>query len=138
MRFAILIVAGAGVGALAAFAIPMSAIQSASSTMETYGAAAGRIPHDLADLNPIRMAYDLVAQRIREGNTPEQLGFKPSSVTFKPIEMPTSSFDFRQNRYSGNGLYSGMAAQIEQNNRRMEDMRIYAQNPAAWHGAPPH
>jgi hypothetical protein len=114
MRFALLVVAGAGIGALAAFAIPTSAIQSASSTIQDYGTAAGRTPHDLADLNPIRMAYDVVVQRIREGNTPEQLGFKSSPLTFKPVVMPTSSFDFSQNRYS------------------------YAQNPAGWHGTPPH
>jgi hypothetical protein len=114
MRFAFLVVAGAGVGALAAFAIPTSTVQSASSTIEAYGTAVGHLPHDLADLNPIRMAYDVVAQRIREGNTPEQLGFKPSPLTLKPFVMPTSSFDFNQNRYPG----------------------TYAQNPAAWRGAP--
>jgi hypothetical protein len=118
MRFVFLIAAGAGVGAVAAFALPMSVVQSASSTIETVGIAAGRIPHDLADLNPIRMAYDVVQRRIREGNTPEQLGFKPSPVTYKPIVMPTSSFDFNR---SGNGIYSGVAAQ----------------NPAAWRDATP-
>ena len=138
MRFAFLVATAAVVGAVAAFATPASLILSASLTIDAVSTKAGHIPHDLADLNPIRLAYDVVAQRIREGDTPEQLGFKPSPVTFKPFVMPTSSFDFNQYRYSGNGIYSGMAAEIEQNNRRMEDMRIYAQNPAAWHGAPPH
>ena len=127
MRFVVLIAAGACVGAVAAFALPMSVVQSASSTVETVGIAAGHVPHDLADLNPIRLAYDEVMQRVREGNTPEQLGFKSSPVTFKLYEMPTSSFNFNRDRYSGNGIYSGMAAQIEQNNRRMEE-----------HGVPPH
>lgn len=137
MRFVVLI-AGACVGAAAAFALPMSVVQSASSTIETVGAAAGHIPHDLADLNPIRLAYDAVMQRVREGNTPEQLGFKSSSVTIKPFAMATAPFDFHHDGYSGNGIYSGMAAEIGQNNRRMEDMRRYAQNPTGWHGAPPH
>ena len=120
MRFAFLIAAAAGFGAAAAFATPASFILSASLTIDAVSAKAGQIPHDLADLNPIRLAYDVVAQRIREGNTPEQLGFKPSPVTFKPFVMPTSSFDLNQNRYAGNGIDSGMAAQIGQNNRRMD------------------
>src|SRR5271155_3285401 len=113
MRFLFLIAAGAGVGALAAFAIPANVVQSTSSTIEEYGTAAGHLPHDLADLNPIRMAYDVVAKRIRQDNTPEQLGFKPSAVTFKPFVIS-----------------SGMAAQIDPNNRRMEDVHIYPRNPA--------
>jgi hypothetical protein len=122
MRFALLMAVGACVGAVAAFTLPMSVVQSTSSSIETVGTAAGHIPHDLADLNPVRLAYDAVMQRVREGNTPEQLGFKSSSVTDKPFVMPTSSFD---GGYSGTGIYSDA-----------EDVRRYAQNPTGWHGAP--
>jgi hypothetical protein len=114
MRY-VLLIAGACVGAVAAFAIPMGVVQSATSTIETVGIAAGRIPHDLAALNPIQTAYDVVQRRIRQGNTPEQLGFKPSAVTIKPFVMSAASFD----------------------NRRMEDTRIGVQNPSGWHGVPP-
>jgi hypothetical protein len=115
MRFAFVIAAAAGIGAVAAFATPASFIQSASYTIDAYRAKAGHIPHDLADLNPIRLAFDVVQQRIREGNSPEQLGFKPSAVTFKPFVMPTTSFDDNRERYR----------------------LVYARDPAGWHSAPP-
>ena len=92
MRVALLMAAAAGVGAAAAFAVPASVLQSASFTIETYGAAAGQIPHQLADLNPIRLAFDVVQKRIREGNTPEQLGLKPQPVVLKPFVMPNGLY----------------------------------------------
>ena len=31
-----------------------------------------------------------------------------------------------------------LASQIQENNRRMQDMAAFARNPAGWHGMPPH
>jgi len=111
MRFALLIAAGAVVGAVAAFTVPDDVLLSASSSIATVSDAAGQLPHALDDLNPIRLAYDEVQKQIREGRTPEQLGFKPSAVTVTPFVMPNSSFDFNRNS-------------------RRVDMRAFAQTPA--------
>lgn len=34
--------------------------------------------YEIADLNPIRAAYDFVSAKIQVGTTPEELGFHPS------------------------------------------------------------
>ena len=31
-----------------------------------------------------------------------------------------------------------LASQIQESNRRMQDMAAFTRNPAAWHGMPPH
>jgi hypothetical protein len=137
MRFVVLVGVAAGAGALAIFAIPASFLQapasflqSAASDMHAATAQLGQMHFTLADLNPLRADYDFMMQRVRAGQTPDQLGFHGSKVTFAPIAIPRSNFNFNPGPYSGNGIYSGMANHMPQN--------IYAQDPMAWHAPAPH
>ncbi|HEY6257742.1 MAG TPA: hypothetical protein VIY51_18325 [Xanthobacteraceae bacterium] len=96
----------------------------------------------LADINPLK-AYETVRQEITSGHIGDSLNLgssKPlASVSFPKIEnlglgnkLKIDEGQFKR------AWASGMASQIQQNNRRMEDMSAFARNPGAWHGMPPH
>jgi hypothetical protein len=93
----------------------------------------------IADLNPIRAAYDVVGQKVQAGTTPEQLGFHPSPVV---LQTPDPKIWSGGGLTLDPGLRNGWAQTIVQQtrdfNNRMEDMRNYGRNPAGWHGPPPH
>jgi len=99
MKFAIQVAAALGVGAVAAFAIPSNVLDSSLSTAQALGDRAAEIK--LVDLNPLRAIYDWEMERVRKGETPEELGFHPSTVTTPPYSFASPNFDMRQ----GNGRY---------------------------------
>jgi hypothetical protein len=93
----------------------------------------------IADLNPIRAAFDLVKTRVQAGTTPEDLGFHGSPVVVTmpdPKNWPGPSFTLDPSQR--NGWAQTAAQQTRAFNNHMEDIRNYAHNPAGWHGVPPH
>jgi hypothetical protein len=93
----------------------------------------------IADLNPIRAAYDTVQAKIQSGVTPEELGFHPSAVSATlpdPKNWPGVGLTLSPGMQ--NGWASTVTAQMRENSNRMQDLANYARNPAAWRGMPPH
>ena len=93
----------------------------------------------IADVNPIRAAFDVVKAKVQAGTTPEELGFHGSPVVLTmpdPKNWPGAGFTLDPSLR--NGWSQSIVQQTRQFNNRMEDMRNYASNPAGWRGAPPH
>ncbi len=92
------------------------------------------------EINPIRAIYDNV---MRQVTSPEDSSARLERLGFQGSAVPTPDFSAMQNAMSKlpagipNGFGANIAAQTQQFNNRMEDMRNYARNPAAWHGPPP-
>lgn len=88
--------------------------------------------------NPVD-AYNRVLPQIIKGSTPEDLGFHGSAVTIPPGSFRSlNSGPPNASAIGQSGFASGITAQAQQNNNRMQDLANYARNPSAWHGAPPH
>lgn len=143
MRFVVLVVGGAAAGALAVGAERMMVPQN-SQMFQAVRALAGNVTSiKLADLNP-RKAYDEVMRKVTSGSLSNSFNFGTSA----PGIASSPSFSKVGNLGLGGKLQideasfkrawaSGIASQIQQNNRRMQDMSTYARNPTGWHGAPP-
>jgi hypothetical protein len=136
MRFVVWLIGAAAVG-LAAGAGITKIIPIAQVSLASESAGGEVSPLDV--LSPVRAAYDAVKAKITAGTSPEQLGFHPSTVSFKPLD-PTKlpGFGFSVSPGAQNGWAQTIAAQTRNFNNQMEDMRNYARNPAGWHGPPPH
>jgi hypothetical protein len=153
MRFLVLVVGGAAVGALSVGGVrtmvpPNSqmfqAVQSQmAQAVHALGGDMGKL--ELGNLgainiNPLK-AYEDVRHQIASGNfgSPIDLGaMKP--VSFSKIDVSKlgvgSDFNF-DNASMKRAMVSGWNSQIQQNNNRMQDIRAYSRNPSGWHGAPP-
>jgi hypothetical protein len=153
MRFLVLVVGGAAVGALSVGGVrtmvpPNSqmfqAVQSQmAQAVHALGSDMSRLElGKLGDINinPLK-AYEDVRHQIASGNfgSPIELGsMKP--VSFSKIDVSKlgvgSDFNF-DNASMKRAMVSGWNSQIQQNNNRMQDIAAYSRNPAGWHGAPP-
>ena len=137
MRIALLaigtLVAGTGAGVNSGvFPIPPQTLQAIR--------ALGGDPSQLKTIEvaPIRAVYDNVARQIATPEDPRaRLGY-PGPVVVEPNVSAMGTFVNRPLPGVPNGLGANVAAQTRQFNDRMRDLRAYAGNPAAWHGAPPH
>jgi len=136
MKFALLVAGTAGFAMLAVFAIPGTVVGSASVGFHHVVERSGFAQVSLADLNPLRAIFDYEKRRIQTPLTPEQLGFHPSPpMTFSPIAIvPPQSLKLDLSQSFGQQAQM----QIEQNNRRMQDMQAYARDPTHWVGPPPN
>jgi len=92
------------------------------------------------EINPIRAIYDNV---MRQVTTPEDNNARLERLGFHGSAVPPADFSAMQNAMSKplpgvpNGFGANIAAQTQQFNNRMEDLRNYGRNPAGWHGPPP-
>jgi hypothetical protein len=91
-------------------------------------------------INPIRVIYDSV---MRQVSSPQDSNARMECLGFHASPVSIPDFTAVQNLMSKlpampNNLGADIAAQNKQFNDRMEDLRTYANNPAAWHGPPPH
>ena len=90
----------------------------------------------LLDVHPIRSVYDSVMRQITSQEPDTRLGLR---------ETPLPSPDFTKALHAmgkpvpvmPNGFAKGIGAETNQFNSHMEDVRNFARNPGAWHGAPP-
>ena len=131
----IVLIAAAGIAALAGGAaaafLPAAQISEAARQLSNSG-------YSIADLNPIRAAYDVVKTRIQIGTTPEQLGMHASPPLKFAID-PDTWQALTSTPVSGipNGWAQNVAARTNALNARMEDVRNFARNPSGWRGAAP-
>jgi hypothetical protein len=126
MKRLLLVVVAAGAGALTMLAIPTSFVSTASGELREIR---------LVDLNPFRAIFDSGQRQIRAGMTPEQLGLHPSVVNVSPMTLPPPAslkLDL------GRAFEDQAESQIQQNDRRMQDMQAYTRNPSQWSGPRPH
>jgi len=131
----IIFIAAAGIAALAGGAaaafFPSAQISQTAQQLSNSG-------YTIANLNPIRAAYDIVKTKIQIGTTPEQLGMHASPPLNFAIDpkiwegISSTPISGMQNNWGQN-----IAAQTNQFNNRMEDMRNAARNPAGWRGPSP-
>jgi hypothetical protein len=126
MKFVLLVVAAAGAGALATFAVPTLLFSAASDQLRQIR---------LTDLSPFRAIYDMEKQQIQPGLTPEQLGIHRSPITISPITLPPP----QSLKLDLSHAFEAQAElQIQQNERRMRDMQAYGRDPMHWEGPPPN
>src|SRR5215472_9678298 len=128
MRFVVLLVGGVAAGALAVGA-ERTMVPQNGQMFEAVRALGGNVANiKLADLNP-RKAYDDVVRKVTSGSLSNSFNFGtsapaiPSSTSLlkvddlglgKKLQIDQASFK--------RAWASGIASQIQQNNRRMQDM----------------
>jgi len=126
MKRLLLIVFAAGAGALTVLAIPSHFVSTTSGELREIR---------LVDLNPLRAIFDSEQQQIHAGMTPEQLGIHTSVVTVSPMTLPPPAslkLDL------GRAFEAQAESQIQQNDRRMQNLQAYTRNPSQWSGPPPN
>jgi hypothetical protein len=86
MRFGILIFAAAAAGGLVAVVIPPTSLQTASPAAQSFAGG-----NTVADLNPLRAAYDGEQAEINAVQTPQSMGSKPApgSIPSIPTRQPS-------------------------------------------------
>jgi hypothetical protein len=148
MRFVVLVVGGAAIGALSVGGVrtmvPQNAqiFQAVQSQMSRAVHALGGDMSKLGDINinPLK-AYEDVRHQIASSNFGSPINFG----SMKPVSFPKVD---ASNLGLGNKLHldegamkramaAGWSSQIQQNNNRMQDISAYGRNPTGWHGAPP-
>jgi hypothetical protein len=148
MRFVLLVVGGAAIGALSVGGVrtmvpqnsPM--LQAVQSQMSQAVHALGGDMSGLGDINinPLK-AYEDVRHQIASSNFGAPIDFG----SMKPISFPkvdVSNLGLGNKLHLDEGamkraMVSGWSSQIQQNNNRMQDISAYSRNPTGWHGAPP-
>lgn len=118
MKFAVLVIAAAGIGGVAAVAVPSTVLDSGASEVQAFGTRISEFK--LRDLNPLRAIYDWEMQEIAKQRTPEELGFHTQSTAeFRHIDP---------DQLMG-------PVDVTGSSRRMEDLS--ARNRANWRSPPP-
>ena len=141
MRFVVLVVGGVATGALSVGAVRSIVPQNSQMFQAVRALGSDMANFKLGDINPLK-AYEDVKRQITSGNIAGSLNLG------SPVSIPSFSSPNIGNLGLGNSLHidnaemsrafaAGLNSQIQQNNRRMEDISAYARNPMAWHGAPP-
>jgi hypothetical protein len=137
MRFILLVAGAAATGALSAVGIQTVFPQGTAQAVKAVGDSVADFK--LADLNPVRAAYDKVAREIASPDPAGRLGLPPGSpVTAKPID-PTI---FKPFKIDNEGIQRAWAQDInrrvQQDMNRARDWQAFGRNPAGWRGPPPH
>jgi len=93
----------------------------------------------LGDIDPLK-AYEDVKRQITSGNLSGSLNLGSApNVTFPKLgDLSVGNKMQLDEGAIRRAIGAGINSQIQQNNRRMEDISAYARNPTAWHGLPPH
>ncbi len=140
MRFAVLVVGAVALGAASVGAVRVFVPQN-SQMFGAVRALGGDVTNiKLADINPLK-AYETVKREITSGDIGNSLNLGPSNPV--PAFSSPSHFNVGSKLQIDDASIkrawaSTINNQIQQNNRRMEDMSAYARNPTGWHGLPPH
>jgi hypothetical protein len=124
MKIVVLVAAALG-GALATIAVPPTLIAASHEFRQVR----------LSDLNPFRAIFDSGRQRNRAGMTSEEQGVHAPAIGSKlGTLVPPASLKLDL----GRAFEAQAQTQIQQNNRRMGDMPVYANNPLTWFSSPPN
>jgi hypothetical protein len=100
-----------------------------------------KIGFSLADLNPLRLIYDEVMKQATSNANSASFAVGTPMPQIDWSKTPTMNSTFNTGFSPANmARINGetIASQNRLFNDRMQDMRNYANNPAGWHGAPPH
>jgi len=138
MRFVMLVLIGAGTGAVSMTA--MQTLVPQNATMFEAVRALGGDPANFKfpDINPVKAYHDVIAKitspdkaAFPSFNTPQYPSFQVTAPLFKPYE-------YKPDPAIGRAIAAGIGARIGQDIRRAQDITAYGRNPMAWHGVPPH
>ncbi|HUD88917.1 MAG TPA: hypothetical protein VMR17_20905 [Xanthobacteraceae bacterium] len=136
MRFVFLVVGAAATGALSVSAITTFAPQTAQ-TFHAVTALGGDLRNFKVDINPIGKVYQSVMQQVTAGQ-PSMVWQQGPALTMTPIDVSKLGFGKIDEEEMRRFNAQGMASQIQDNTRRMQDISAYMRNPAGWRGLPPH
>jgi hypothetical protein len=143
LRFEFLVAAVAAGGIVVGTAVETLASRSPQifASAQPPGGVPTKITFSLADLNPLRLIYDEVMKEVTSGRNSASFAVGTPVPQQDWSKFPSMNSNFStefsaENMARING--ENAANQIREFNNRMQDMRNYANNPAGWHGAPPH
>jgi hypothetical protein len=139
MRFAVLIAGGVAAGALSVGGVRTMVPPNAQMFQAVRALGGDMADFKIADINPLK-AYEDVKRQISSGNLGASLNLGSAPhVTFPRLgDLSVGNKMHIDEAAIQRAIGAGINSQIQQNNRRMEDISAYARNPAAWHGMPPH
>jgi hypothetical protein len=137
MRFAFLVAGGVAAGALSVGGVRTLAPPNAQMFQAVRALGGDMADFRLGDIDPLR-AYEEVKRRITSGNLSGSLNLGSGPQVHGFGELSVGNKVRLDEGAMRRAFAAGINSQIQQGNRRMEDMSAYARNPAAWHGMPPH
>ena len=139
MRFAFLVAGGVAAGALSVGGARTLVPPNAQMFQAVRALGGDMADFKLGDIDPLK-AYEDVKRQITSGNLSSSLnlGSGPQVAFPKLGQLSVGSKMQLDDGAMRRAIGAAINSQIQQSNRRMEDMSAYARNPAAWHGMPPH
>jgi len=140
MRLVILIIGGVAIGAGAVTGVRTILPHGGSmaDAVRALGGNPGSVKLGDININPLK-AYEDVRRQITSGQATA-----PFPVSSPPVTSFTNIGNIKPNVFHMDeaamkrAMAAGIAAQIDQNYRRSQDLAAYGRNPMGWHGAPPH
>jgi hypothetical protein len=138
MRFAFLVAGGVAAGALSVGGVRTLVPPNAQMFQAVRALGGNMADFKLGDIDPLK-AYEDVKRQITSGNLSGSLnlGSGPQVKFSKLGELSVNKMQLDDGAMR-RAIGAAINSQIQQSNRRMEDMSAYTRNPAAWHGMPPH
>lgn len=137
MRFAFLVAGGVAAGALSVGGVRTLVPPNAQMFQAVRALGGNMADFRLGDIDPLK-AYEDVKRQITSGNLSGSLSLGSGPQAYKLSELSVGHKVQLDDGAMRRAIAAGINSQIQQGNRRMEDMSAYARNPAAWHGMPPH
>jgi len=144
MRLVLLIIGGVAIGAGSVIGVrtilPHSGLPQGGSmadAVRALGGNPGSVKLGDININPLK-AYEDVRRQITSGQatTPFPVS-SPPVTSFTKLDIKPNVFKMDEAAMK-RAMAAGIAAQIDQNYRRSQDLAAYGRNPMGWHGAPPH
>jgi hypothetical protein len=143
MRFGILVVAVVAGGLVTGVLIQPLLAPATNAPPPAPDKVPTEIHYSMADLNPLRLVYDMVMQKVASGDNAARFAVgKPVTADWTAMNRYVEQHDAEFNsEFSPDRMarINGEAAadRIREFNNRQQDISNYARNPAGWHGAPP-
>jgi hypothetical protein len=139
MRFAFLVAGGVAAGALSVGGVRTLVPPNAQMFQAVRALGGNMADFKLGDIDPLK-AYEDVRRQITSGNLSGSLnlGSAPQITFSKPGTLSIGSKMQPDDGVMRRAIAAGINSQIQQSNRRMDEMSGYTRNPAGWHGMPPH
>ena len=139
MRFAFLVAGGVAAGALSVGGVRTLVPPNAQMSQAVRALGGDMADFKLGDIDPLK-AYEDVKRQITSGNFSSSLNLGSAPpITFSKLgDLSVGNKLHIDEGSIGRSIAAGINSQIQQSNRRMDEMSAYTRNPAAWHGMPPH
>jgi hypothetical protein len=139
MRFAFLVAGGVAAGALSVGGVRTLVPPNAQMFQAVRALGGDMAEFKLGDIDPLK-AYENVRRQITSGNLSGSLNLGSApQITFSKLgDLSVGNKMQLDDGAIRRAIGAGISSQIQQSNRRMEEMSGYTRNPAGWHGMPPH